>query len=61
MAPTKPERRRRLLAMCASELIGTALLVVIGLSIVIFDLGRGSPMAAVLPSAAARRALTGGL
>jgi len=47
--------------MCVSELIGTALLVLIGLSIVIFDLGRGSPMAAVLPSAAARRALTGGL
>lgn len=47
--------------MCASELIGTALLVLIGLSIVIFDFGRGSPLIAVLPSAAARRALTGGL
>ncbi|MHB8458324.1 MAG: aquaporin, partial [Acidimicrobiales bacterium] len=55
------EHQRRLLVMCASEMIGTALLVGIGLSIVIFDFGRGSPVSAVLPSAAARRALTGGL
>jgi aquaporin Z len=45
--------------MCLSELVGTALLVAVGLSIVIFDEGRGSPLASVLHSAAARRALTG--
>lgn len=38
---------------------GTALLLGVGLSVVIFDFGRGSPLAEVLPSAAARRALTG--
>jgi len=44
---------------CASEAIGTALLLGVGLSVVIFDFGRGSPLASVLPSVAARRALTG--
>ena len=47
--------------LCLAELVGTALLVAIGLSFVIFDFGRGSPVATMLPSAAARRALTGGL
>lgn len=47
--------------LCLAELVGTALLVVVGLSFVVLDLGRGSPVAAVLPSSAARRALTGGL
>lgn len=61
MASTKPPQQHRLAAMCVSEFIGTALLVGVGLSIVIFDLGRGSPMATVLPSDAARRALTGAL
>lgn len=56
-----PDSSRVLLKMCLAELIGTALLVAIGLSIVMFDEGRGSPLAAVLPSAAARRAITGGL
>jgi len=42
-----------------SELIGTALLVAVGLSIVIVDFGRGGPLASVLPSVAARRAITG--
>lgn len=50
---------RRLAARCASEALGTAILLGVGLSVVIFDFGRGSPLAAVLPSAAARRALTG--
>jgi aquaporin Z len=47
--------------LCLAELLGTALLVTVGLSFVILDFGRGSPVATVLPSAAARRALTGGL
>lgn len=48
-----------MVAMCASELVGTALLVGVGLSIVIFDQGRGSPLAHVLPSEGGRLALTG--
>ena len=40
-------------------MIGSALLVAVGLSAVIFDLGRGSPLATVVPSLAGRRALTG--
>ena len=44
---------------CLAEGLGTALLVAVGLSIVIFNFGKGSPMAAALPSLAARRALTG--
>jgi len=43
----------------AAELIGTALLVVVGLSMVIFDFGEGSPLAEVLPSEALRRFVTG--
>jgi aquaporin Z len=42
-----------------AELLGTALLVAVGLSIVIIDFGRGSPVASLLPSNAARRAITG--
>lgn len=42
-----------------SELVGTALLVAVGCSFVVLDFGAGSPVAAVLPSAGARRALTG--
>lgn len=47
--------------LCLSELIGTAFLVLVGLSFVIFDFAKGSPVTALLPSDAARRALTGGL
>jgi aquaporin Z len=43
----------------AAELIGTALLVAVGLSFVIFDLGRGSPLAPWLPDEGARRFVTG--
>ncbi len=43
---------------CA-ELVGTALLVGVGCSLVILDFGASSPVAAILPGAAARRALTG--
>lgn len=42
-----------------AELIGTALLVAVGLSVVIFDLGQGSPLAWLLPDEAARRFITG--
>ena len=43
----------------AAELAGTALLVVIGLSIVIFNFGEGSPVALLLPDAGLRRLITG--
>ncbi len=43
----------------ASELFGTALLVLIGLSIVILDFGQGSPIVHLLPNAGARRLITG--
>lgn len=42
-----------------SELIGTALLLGVGLSVVIFDFGSGSPVVAWLPDAGVRRLLTG--
>ena len=42
-----------------SELIGTALLVLGGLSCVIFMFGSGSPMARILPSEGLRRLITG--
>ncbi|MDQ2752216.1 MAG: aquaporin [Bacteroidota bacterium] len=43
----------------ASEFIGTALLLGIGLSFVILDWGEGSAVAHLIPSAGARRLLTG--
>jgi aquaporin Z len=43
----------------AAEFAGTALLIAVGLSFVILDFGRGSPVTQLLPSAGARRALTG--
>lgn len=61
MAPPGDAARRHLVVMCAAEMVGTALLVAIGLSIVIFDEGRGSVLATLLPSAGGRRALTGAL
>jgi aquaporin Z len=42
-----------------SELIGTAVLVLGGLSLVIFAFGAGSPVAMWVPSVAIRRSLTG--
>lgn len=42
-----------------SEVIGTALLVLGGLSVVIFMFGAGTPMASVLPSEGWRRLITG--
>ena len=42
-----------------SELVGTALLVLVGLSLVILMFGEGSPVKAVLPSEGWRRLITG--
>lgn len=42
-----------------SELIGTAMLVLVGLSLVIFMFGNGTPMARLLPSESLRRLITG--
>lgn len=58
-------RDRHLLApglpwpLLLAEFIGTALLVGVGLSIVILDFGRHSPVASLVPSPALRRAITG--
>jgi len=54
-----PPDDTRLGRRCLSEFVGTALLVAVGLSIVIVDFGRGGPLAGVLASVAARRAVTG--
>jgi aquaporin Z len=43
----------------AAELLGTALLVFLGLSVVIFNFGPGSPAATLLPDPFARRLVTG--
>jgi aquaporin Z len=42
-----------------SEFFGTALLLMVGLSIVIFMFGEGSPMAQLIPSVKVRQAITG--
>ena len=42
-----------------SEFIGTALLLLLGLSIVIFMFGEGSPMAQLIPAVKVRQAITG--
>jgi aquaporin Z len=47
------------MARFLSELIGTALLVLLGLSLVILMFGTGSPMARLIPSEALRRPVTG--
>jgi len=49
-------KRRRLFF---AELIGTALLVLVGLSLVIFMSGTGTPMARLIPSEGLRRLITG--
>lgn len=43
----------------AAELAGTAVLVLVGLSIVIFDFGQGSPLVHLVPDAGWRRLVTG--
>jgi aquaporin Z len=42
-----------------AELVGTALLVAVGLSIVILDFGQGSPVPRLIPDAGLRRLFTG--
>lgn len=42
-----------------AELVGTAALVLVGLSVVILMFGAGSPVARLLPDEGARRAVTG--
>lgn len=42
-----------------SEFIGTALLLLVGLSLVIFMFGNGSPMSELIPSVTHRRIITG--
>jgi aquaporin Z len=42
-----------------AELVGTALLVAVGLSMVILNFGRGSPVVQLIPSAGLRRLITG--
>ncbi len=61
MAGDEPRDRPTLARLCLAELVGTALLVAVGVSFVILDFGHASPVASVLASSAARRALTGGL
>ena len=46
-------------ALFASELIGTALLVLVGLSLVILMFGTGTPMARLIPGEGLRRLITG--
>lgn len=46
-------------ALMVSESIGTAVLLLIGLSVVIFMFGAGSPMARLVPSVVLRQAITG--
>jgi aquaporin Z len=56
----KSRRRRRVVwQLLAAELAGTALLVLVGLSLVIVMFGAGSPVARVVPSAGWRRLITG--
>ena len=51
--------RRIAWAHFASELIGTALLVLVGLSLVILMFGTGTPMARLIPGEVLRRLITG--
>ena len=50
---------KHLWTLFLAEFAGTALLVSVGVSIVILDFGRGSPVAALLPDPGMRRVLTG--
>lgn len=47
------------LEVFAAEFIGTAALVLVGLSLVIFMFGSGSPIVRVVPSVGLRRLVTG--
>jgi aquaporin Z len=55
----RPRDRSIPWALFLSELIGTALLVLVGLSLVILMFGSGTPMARLVPSEGLRRLVTG--
>ncbi len=59
--PTSEQRPAEVLPWrpFVSEAIGTALLVLVGLSLVIFMFGTGSPMPAAVPNEGLRRLITG--
>jgi aquaporin Z len=57
--PDREKRGGSFLPLCLSELVGTAILVLAGVSIVIIDFGAGSPIVSVVPSPGIRRAATG--
>lgn len=59
--PTRPapRPRPRTWPLLVSELVGTALLVAVGCSLVVVAFGAGSPVVAALPSEGARRTITG--
>jgi aquaporin Z len=50
---------KHLWTLFLAEFAGTALLVAVGVSIVILDFGKGSPVAALLPDPGLRRLVTG--
>ncbi len=50
---------KHLWTLFLAEFIGTALLVGVGVSIVILDFGKGSPVASLLPDPGLRRLITG--
>lgn len=50
---------KKFLKAYLSEFVGTALLVLVGLSVVIFINGKGSPILKLLPDAGTRRAISG--
>lgn len=54
-----PEDLRNAWARFLCEMVGTALLVLVGLSLVILTFGTGSPVAALVPSVKLRQILTG--
>jgi aquaporin Z len=56
---TTPNGPRTRWALFVSEAIGTALLVLVGLSLVIVMFGAGSPMARLVPDEGLRRLITG--
>ena len=57
--PNTMETTRSTALLLYSEFIGTALMLTAGLSFVIFLWGTGSPMIHLIPSASARRIITG--
>ncbi len=58
-SPPRPDAARIPWTLFASEFLGTAILVGVGISTVILDFGAGSPVVSLIPDAGLRRALTG--